>query len=275
MRFGFQLRLMGPSANASVLRVSARRAEEAGLDSLWVPDHIAIPPDDTEGSGGRYLDPLTSLAWLAAATEQIRIGTAVLVAPYRPALPTAKAIATIQELSGGRLELGVGVGWMKAEFRAVGVERRHRGRVTDETLAFLRGAFDAEGDVTTSNGQPFVFRPNPKRPRIWIGGAAPYALERAARFGDGWMALGDDPAAIEPASRELHARFADADRGLPEIAAGGTLGIESIEQDMDRLDTLSALGVTEYIHGARYDDIEGFLRSLDSLVERVEAYRAR
>ena len=114
MQFGIALRLMGTAANASVLRESARRAEEAGLDALWVPDHIAIPPDDAEGSGGRYLDPLTSLAWLASATERMRIGTAVLVLPYRPPLPTAKAIATIQELSGGRLELGVGVGWMDA-----------------------------------------------------------------------------------------------------------------------------------------------------------------
>ena len=124
MRFGFALRLMGAAANASVLRESASRAEAAGLDTLWVPDHIAIPPDETEGSGGRYLDALASLAWLAAATTKIRLGTAVLVIPYRPALPTAKVIATVQELSGGRLELGVGVGWMDAEFRAVGVMMR-------------------------------------------------------------------------------------------------------------------------------------------------------
>ena len=275
MRFGFALRLMGTAANAAVLRESARRAEEAGLDALWVPDHIAIPPDDTEGSGGRYLDPLTSLAWLAAATERIRIGTAVLILPYRPPLPTAKAIATVQELSGGRLELGVGVGWMKAEFRAVGVDRRRRGRVTDETLTFLRDAFDAEDDLTSSNGQPFVFRPRPARPRIWVGGAPPHALERAARLGDGWMPMNDDPAALKPAIEELHARFADAGRGTPQIAAFGALGRRSAAQDMDRLDGLAALGVTEYIHGARYHDLGGFLRSFDGLVERIEAYRAR
>jgi probable F420-dependent oxidoreductase len=275
MRFGFALRLMGASANASVLRESARRAEAAGLDALWVPDHIAIPPDDTEGSGGRYLDALTSLAWLAAATDHIRIGTSVLVAPYRPALPTAKAIATIQELSGGRLELGVGVGWMDPEFRAVGVDRHQRGRITDETLTFLRAAFDAEHDVTTSNGQPFVFRPNPTRPRIWIGGGAPHALARAARFGEGWMALNDDPADIGPASRDLHARFEDAGKGIPEIIAGGEFGAHTIEEDLDRLESLAAVGVTEYIHGARYDDLDGFLCTLDALMERVEAYRAR
>lgn len=275
MRFGFALRLMGAAANAKVLRESALRAESVGLDTVWVPDHIAIPPDETEGSGGRYLDPLTSLAWLAAATERIRIGSAVLVVPYRPALPTAKAIATVQELSGGRLELGVGVGWMEAEFRATGVDRRARGRVTDETLAFWREAFEAENDETESNGQPFVFRPNPPRPRFWIGGAAPHALARAARLGDGWMPMHDDPEKLEASARELHDRFRDAGREAPEIAAFGALGRGSLEADLDRLAALESIGVTEFIQGARYEDLDGFARSLDPLAERAEAYRAR
>jgi len=275
MRFGFALRLMGAAANAEVLRASARLAEEAGLDALWVPDHIAIPPDDAEGSGGRYLDPLTSLAWIAAATERIRIGTAVLVVPYRETLPTAKAIATVQELSGGRLELGVGVGWMDPEFRALGVERKRRGQITDETLQFLNHAFGAEDDVTSLRGQHFLFRPNPPRPRIWIGGAAPHALDRAARLGDGWMPMTDDPAKIEPAAKDLRARFADAGRGDPEIAAFGALGHRDTSEDLDRLAALSELGVTEYVQGARYDDLDGFRRSLDPFVERVGDWKSR
>lgn len=275
MRFGFALRLMGPAANAKVLRTSAERAEAAGLDAVWVPDHIAIPPDDTEGSGGRYLDPLASLAWLAAATQRIRLGTAVLVVPYRPALPTAKVIATIQELSSGRLELGVGVGWMAAEFRALGVDRHRRGRITDETLDFLHAAFDAVDDETVSCAQPFVFRPNPQKPRIWIGGAAPHALDRAARLGDGWMPMTDDPERIRNDARSLRQRFEDAGRGVPEIAAFGALGRDSLEADLERLTALEALGVTEYIQGARYDDLDGFERSLDPLVERREAFLSR
>lgn len=276
MRFGFAVRLMGAAANASVLRESAIRAEEAGLDALWVPDHIAIPPDETEGSGGRYLDPLTSLAWLAAATRKIRLGTAVLVVPYRPALPTAKAIATIQELSGGRIELGVGVGWMDAEFRAVGLERRNRGRITDETLAFFRDAFEAPGDVTASNGQPFVFRPNPPRPRFWIGGAAPHALDRAARLGDGWMPMTDDPEEIAEPARKLRRRFEAAGRETaPEIAAFGAIGRGDANAELERLAALEALGVTEFIQGARYDDLEGFLRSFDPMLERVATYRSQ
>ena len=275
MRFGFAVRLMGAAANAEVLRESARLAEAAGLDALWVPDHIAIPPDDAEGSGGRYLDPLTSLAWLAAATERIRIGTAVLVVPYRPILPTAKAIATIQELSGARLELGVGVGWMGSEFKALGIDRSRRGRITDETLRFLNEAFAAEDDVTSLRDQPFLFRPNPPKPRIWIGGAAPHALERTTRYGEGWMPMTDDPEKIRSDAAELRARFTDAGRGDPEIAAFGALGHRSEADDVERLEALTELGVTEYVQGARYDDLDGFKRSFEPLMERVAAWKQR
>lgn len=274
MRFGFALRSMGVAAHAGLLAEATARAESAGLDTVWVQDHIAIPPDDTEGSGGRYLDPLTTLAWLAARTERIHVGTAVLVVPYRPTLPTAKAIATLQELSAGRLELGCGVGWMDAEFRALGVDRHARGRLTDETLSFLRDAFDARDDEVELEGQPFVFRPNPPRPRIWIGGAAPHALDRAVRVGDGWMPMTDDPDALAAPAATLRKRFAAAGRGEPEIAALGALGRRSEAEDQDRLAALEALGVTEFIQGARYDDLDGFLRHFEPMAERAASYRA-
>src|SRR4030095_11863336 len=104
---------------------------------------------------------------------------AVLTLPSRPTLPTAKAIATIQELSGGRLSaLGVGIGWMEPEFRALGVERKRGGALRERTRA-----------VASLNGQDFLFLPRPARPEILVGGAAPHALARATRFGDGWMPM--------------------------------------------------------------------------------------
>src|SRR5437867_3397169 len=121
-QLGLFLRTMGPQSTRAVIAECGRAAEAAGIDDLWVADHIAIPPDDAEGSGGRYLDPLATLAFLAGATTRIGLGTGVLILPYRPPLPTAKWIATVQELSGARLRLGVGVGWMAAEFRALGVD---------------------------------------------------------------------------------------------------------------------------------------------------------
>ena len=130
MHLGVAVRSMGPQSQPDVLLACVRAAEQAGLADVWVQDHIAIPPDDAEGSGGRYLDPLTALAWLAGQVPRIGLGTGVLILPYRPALPTAKAIATLQELSAGRLRLGVGVGWMEAEFRALGVPRA-RARAPD------------------------------------------------------------------------------------------------------------------------------------------------
>src|SRR5512147_2306201 len=137
MRSGIYVRNMGPQSSPATLLACARAAEAAGIDDLWVADHIAIPPDDAEGSGGRYLDPLATLAYLAGATTRIGLGTGVLVLPYRPPLATAKWVATIHELSGGRLLLGIGAGWMDAEFRAVGADLARRGALTDRTLEFL------------------------------------------------------------------------------------------------------------------------------------------
>ncbi len=171
MKLGLCLRNMGPQSTPQVVLACARAAEAAGLDDLWVADHIAIPPDNAEGSGGRYLDPLATLAFLAGATTRIALGTGVLVLPYRPPLATAKWVATIQELSGGRLLFGVGVGWMEPEFRALGVPYAKRAAITDATLEFLRRCF--ERDEVEANGQPFLFLPRPARPPIIVGGAPP------------------------------------------------------------------------------------------------------
>jgi alkanesulfonate monooxygenase SsuD/methylene tetrahydromethanopterin reductase-like flavin-dependent oxidoreductase (luciferase family) len=121
-------------------------ADKMGLDDLWVLDHMAIPPDDAEGSGGRYVDPLATLAFAAGITESVRLGVSVLIAPYRAPLPTAKWLASIQELAAGRLCAGFGVGWMAAEFKALGIDRQRRGAITDETLEVILACFAADID---------------------------------------------------------------------------------------------------------------------------------
>ena len=143
MKLGLYLRNMGPQSTRTLIAEAARAAEEAGIDDLWVADHLALAPEDSQGSDGRYLEPLATLAFLAGITERVGLAVGVLIVPYRPALLTAKWIASIQELSGGRLILGVGVGWMEKEFRALGVDPRRRGATTDRTLAFLHACFAA------------------------------------------------------------------------------------------------------------------------------------
>src|SRR5216683_5673423 len=128
MKYGIAIRNMGPQSTRATIVACARAAEKLGFDALFLSDHLALPPADVEGSGGRYLDVLSTLAFLAGTTERIRLGVSVLVLPYRPAVLTAKQVATIQELSDGRMILGTGVGWMKPEFEALGVDKRIRGQ---------------------------------------------------------------------------------------------------------------------------------------------------
>jgi probable F420-dependent oxidoreductase len=267
MQLGVAVRSMGPQSQPEVLLACVRAAAKAGLADMWVQDHLAIPPDDAEGSGGRYLDPLTALAWLAGQVPEIGLGTGVLILPYRPALPTAKAIATLQELSAGRLRLGVGVGWMPAEFRALGVPRERRGRIADETLAFLHACFGA--DVATAHGQDFLFLPRPPRPPIYVGGTGERALRRVIRYGDGWMPMASDPAALAADVARLRALAAEAGRAAPEVVAFTGFDPREPERVPDRIAALVDAGVTRLVAGGRYATAVEFERHVEFLAERV------
>ncbi len=263
MKIGVYLRTSGRETTPAMIVEQAKIAEAAGIDDLWVTDHIAIPPDDAEGSGGLYYDPLAVLAHLAAVTERVGLGTAVLVLPYRPALPTAKWVATIQALSGGRVLLGVGVGWMEAEFRAVGVPRNRRGAVADATLEFLHQCFAS--DEAEANGQPFFFLPRPARPPILVGGAPPHAFRRAIRFGEGWMPMANDPAALEAPIAELRAQALAAGRPAPEVAVLTTLPLDDRAAVAARVRAFADVGATRILQAGRYPDAAAFRRAMDTL----------
>jgi probable F420-dependent oxidoreductase len=269
MQVGLLLRNMGPPSSVETIAEAARAVDAMPeIADLWVTDHIAIPPDDAEGSGGRYLDPLATLAFLAGLTRRVGLGTAVLVLPYRPALPTAKWVATVQELSHHRLRLGVGVGWMEAEFRAVGIDPRRRGRITDETLAFLDRCFAA--DVAESNGQPFLFLPRPPRPPLYIGGGPPQAFRRALARGAGWMPMGLTPDALRAPVERLHAEAAGRGLAPPEVVVLTTLPLDDEGRARDTLAGYGEAGAARVIHAARYPDAAAF-RAMAERLARVAA----
>jgi len=272
MKFGVAIRNMGPQSSRATVEACARIAERAGFDGIFLSDHLAVPPAETEGSGGRYLDALVTLGFLAGVTDRIRLGVSVLVLPYRPAVLIAKQIATIQELSGERMILGAGVGWMKGEFEALGVDIRKRGALTTETLRVIHHLF--ETDAAPYSGRlisfpPFVFLPRPARPPIWVGGSGPNAIERAVEFGDGWhpmLRAAELGAAVARVKREAAARGKTA----LEIVARSGFPIDDTARARERLAQYAHAGVTYVIVDlGRYADCAQFIREAEKFMAEI------
>ncbi|MGE3267321.1 MAG: LLM class F420-dependent oxidoreductase [Chloroflexota bacterium] len=225
MKIGIHLGNNGASANAASIAALAARAEELGYDSVWVSDHVAIPTSITStypyGPPGsfnpeatkNFWEPFSVLAFVAGMTKQIELGTSVIVLPQRPPLLIAKQWATLDALSGGRAILGVGAGWMREEFEALGFGHQfdRRGVATDESIKILRAAWTTDGPVE-HHGEaydfgPVLLEPKPARPGglpIWIGGHGKRSIRRAAELGDGWQPLRISADELSPMIGYLH-----------------------------------------------------------------------
>src|SRR3954471_21315260 len=180
-------------AERSTIEAVGRMAEELGFDSVWCNDHLALPSASGNGGaepayaaaygeqrGQHIYEPLIVLAYLAAVTRRVRLGTSVYLLPLRNPLLAAKQAVSLDRLSKGRLVLGVGVGWLESEFAAMGVPYRQRGRRTDEAIALLKA-------VCGSDSPDFLPKPVQRpHPPLWIGGRSEAAVRRAARLGDAW-----------------------------------------------------------------------------------------
>jgi probable F420-dependent oxidoreductase len=172
---------------------TACKAETLGFDAVLVNDHIIVDGSTRSTVWTNTYDPLISLSFIAAQTTRIRLGTSVLIMPYRNPIATAKMLATLDRMAGGRVIAGVGVGWNEAEFQALGVPFRERGARTTEYLRIWQACW-APG-VVSFEGQFFSFtdmhvNPKPQQqphPPIWIGGSSPAALRRAAAFAQVWQ----------------------------------------------------------------------------------------
>tara|TARA_B100000029_G_scaffold370777_1_gene364675 strand:+ start:1193 stop:2101 length:909 start_codon:yes stop_codon:yes gene_type:complete len=228
-------------AGPEQLRSVAQRAEDLGYDHVWVSDHIVLPqkvdsfyPYAKDGvptfrPDEPYYEPLAALNFIAGCTQRVRLGTHVLILPYRNPVLTAKILSTLDVLSGGRVILGAGVGWMEEEFQAMGLDTyKERGAVTDEYIQLYKELWTK--DQPSFEGKYYQisdtgFEPKPVQkphPPIWIGGHTGPAIRRAAKHGDGWMPIGlRPPAILEPeelAGKIARLRKLTVEAGRPEDA---------------------------------------------------------
>ena len=217
MQIGIHLPHAGEQATPELVRRAAQRAEDLGLSDVWVSEHIIVPRA-TFPRSPLFYDPVLSLTWAAAVTKRVRLGTSVLVLPMRHPLPLAKELATLQNFSEGRLILGAGVGWLQAEFAALGVPFRERGRRLDEGIALMRAVWTQDpvtfrGKYIAAEIDAMSMRPLPEKPiPIWFGARSEAAYKRTVRVGQGWHGSQLGPAEAAPVIARLR-----RDRPEPEF----------------------------------------------------------
>jgi probable F420-dependent oxidoreductase len=219
-------------AGADNIRDAAALSEKLGFDSVWATDHVVVPSDSVESFGPTFFEAVAVMSYVAALTTKVEIGAAILIVPYRHPLLLAKMLATIDELSGGRIVLGAGLGWLESESNLLGVPHRRRARIADESLAAIRACW--ESDQPVFHGEiydfsDFHFAPRPHRNRrlpILVGGASSAALRRAARFGDGWIGDGQTFEEVEVGLRQLSRELGAQGRSLDEMEIAMRAGLQ-------------------------------------------------
>jgi probable F420-dependent oxidoreductase len=233
----------------------ARCAEEAGFHGVLVSDHVFFPgklrspypyagDGPPFGPGTEFPEPWAAVSAMAAVTSRLRFATSVYLAPLRHPLLVAQSVATAAAISGGRVALGVGVGWIREEYDQLGWEFRTRGSRLDEMIPLLRAVW--AGGMVEHHGRHYDFdrlqlSPAPPGPiPIWVGGASPAALRRAARLGDGWLGSGHDPAGLRAVLDELARLRRQAGRGSEPFEVVAAL---SVPMSLDLLRELEDRGV--------------------------------
>ena len=223
MDYGITLTGVGPMADPEKLRRLTRRAEELGFHSVWLYEHVAFPTHYSEAYGKipftpemGFLEPITMLACLAAETKRIRLGTGILLAALRHPLHVAKAVSTLDVVSGGRVIFGVGLGWLAEEYEAMEIPFSQRAGRVREAVDILRkiwrtGKLEYEGRYYRfAEVSSFPLPVQPNGPPIWFGANAEPALRRAAELGDGWLgsaARFQAAGKLVPKVREFAAQF--------------------------------------------------------------------
>jgi probable F420-dependent oxidoreductase len=178
----------GEEAGPDRIRSMAEAAEALGFDSVWATEHIIVGPEAVDPYGRVYA-PLVTLAWISGFTERIGLGTSIVLVPLHHPIHLAKEVATLQEVSAGRVRLGVGAGWHEDEFRFLGYEFHGRGRRMDEALGLMRALWAGERAFQSEHWsfEDATFAPLPHpHPEVWVGGSSERAIRRARELGDVW-----------------------------------------------------------------------------------------
>ncbi len=304
MKFGFALPTLIDSGD---IRRFAESAESLGFESIWVGDHIILPTEGTtqypytaDGSFSRasdapFLETMTVLSYLAACTERIRIGSTVIILPYRNPVVQAKMFASLDVLSKGRVVCGVGVGWLEREFDTLGVPYAERGPMSDEFLAIFKSLWteadpEFHGKFYSYTGIQFFPKPI-QRPHIpiWIGGHTRRAIRRTVAYGDAWHPTrqtpefvagmlpylrrhaeqsGRDPSQITVSlKRTLH--FTDI--GLQEsggVRSGGAM-IATTQEVIADVHRCAGLGIGQLTYDFRTSKVDECIRVMEHFAAKV------
>ena len=303
--FGLDVGIYGPLANPETIIGLARQAEDRGFDSVWVADHVAFPakfrseyPYSAKGDfptrlADPLLEPVATMGVLVGATRRVKIGSAVLIMPYRNPVLLARMLVTLDQFSGGRIILGAGTGWLEEEFEVLGAhDFKKRGRVTDEYIEIFK-ALSAGGEVGYT-GETYAFAPvfsapgsvQRPHPPVLIGGLSTPALRRVARHGSGWLAVTASPEKLKVSLDTLKTLCTETGRRFDELQLTyklflgigapkrsrfddrepGTGSIEEITGDIRRI---RDLGFTRFIVRYRGQDADAQKRQLDQLVDEI------
>ncbi|MEL0110574.1 MAG: LLM class F420-dependent oxidoreductase [Rickettsiales bacterium] len=280
MKAGVNLINFGPSANPVNLRRWVRVVEGLGFHSLLTSDHIAVTPDVSSRYPAPLYEPISTLGWLAGITDRIEIGTTVIIVPYRSPLETARALANIDQLSGGRLIFGVGVGWAQEEFAALGLDYRKRGAMTDEYLAAIKQLWTEdvasfEGAYVRYSGVDTAPRPvRQPHPPIWVGGSSDAALRRAIRLGDAWHPIRIREEGLRKEGIPRLQALA-AEEGLPVPALCPRIRLRLLETPADDATRVMGEGTADQVHRdlAALEEMGCAHVLLDTYFEDIEATR--